>query len=205
MELMYNITKRFFDIFLVLATCWISLPLIAFIAIIIRLFDGGKVFFCQERAGLNGEPFTLFKFRTMSSDSDPYGNSPKDGDDPRLTSIGKWLRLLSLDELPQLLNVLIGNMTLVGPRPLYVSQIAEWNCRQRRRLEVRPGLTGLAQISGRGELTIEEKLELDIQYIERKNLIFDLRILLATVFKVLVPGGIYEKKYSLTQDTRGQG
>ncbi len=96
-------------------------------------------------------------------------------------------------------------MILVGLRPLYVSQIAEWNCRQRRRLEVRPGLTGLAQISGRGELTIEEKLELDIQYIERKNLIFDLRILLATVFKVLVPGGIYEKKYSLTQDTRGQG
>ncbi len=204
MKSMYKIVKRLADLLLVILTACLSLPLVVVVAVFIKIVDGGEVFFCQERAGLKGEAFTLYKFRTMRTDCDPYGNSPKGGNDPRLTRTGKWLRLLSLDELPQLLNVLKGDMSLVGPRPLYVSQAAEWNDRQRRRLEVRPGLTGLAQISGRGSLTIEEKLELDVQYVERRSMWFDLRLLLGTVFVVLVPTGIYEEKYSCTQDVRGE-
>ena len=150
-------------------------------------------------------PFTLYKFRTMRNDCDPFGNSPKDGSDPRITVIGKWLRLLSLDELPQLFNVLRGEMSLVGPRPLYMSQAAEWNSRQKRRLEVKPGLTGLAQVSGRGSLTIEEKLELDVQYVEQKSLLLDLRLLLATAFKLFAPQDIYEKRYSEAEETRKNG
>lgn len=202
---MYNIVKRVSDLVLVLITAPVWLFLIVLIALLVKICGGGDVFFVQERAGLSGRPFQLYKFRTMKSNCDPYGNSPQNGSDPRLTAIGKYLRLLSLDELPQLWNVLCGDMSLVGPRPLYISQMAEWNARQRRRLEVRPGLTGLAQISGRGALTIEEKLELDVQYIERKSLWFDLRLLLATFLKVLVPTGIYEKQYSQVEQVRGQG
>ncbi|MBN2841920.1 MAG: sugar transferase [Sedimentisphaerales bacterium] len=200
---MYRKIKRTADIILVLSAMPAAMLLVVVISLLIRVCSGSGVFFVQERAGLMGRPFRLYKFRTMKSQCDPYGNSPQDGSDPRLTSIGKYLRLLSLDELPQLLNVLRGEMSLVGPRPLYVSQIAEWNERQRRRLEVMPGLTGLAQISGRGALTIEEKLELDVFYVEHCSLWFDLRLLLATFFKVLVPVGIYEKRYSEKESVRG--
>lgn len=139
----------------------------------------------------------------MRTDTDPFGPSPKAGTDPRITKIGKFLRISSLDELPQLWNVLRGNMTLVGPRPLYMAQAQEWNPRQKRRLEVKPGLTGLAQISGRGSLTIEEKLELDVCYVENQSLWLDLKILLGTFFSVLRPRGIYEKQYSANEQTRG--
>ena len=201
---MYKTLKRFIDLFLVIITAPASITLVAIIALITRTCSGPGVFFCQERAGINGKPFTLYKFRTMKTDCDPYGNSPKDGGDARLTNIGKWLRLLSLDEVPQLLNVLKGEMSLVGPRPLYVSQMTEWNDRQSRRLEVKPGLTGLAQVSGRGSLTIEEKLELDVQYVERQGFGLDARLFLATFFKVLVPSGIYEERYSKDQEIRGK-
>ena len=138
----------------------------------------------------------------MRTDIDPFGPSPKTGGDPRLTKIGKYLRLLSLDELPQFFNILKGEMTLVGPRPLYMQQAKEWNQRQRKRLLVKPGLTGLAQISGRGSLTIEEKIELDVRYVENQTLRLDLRLILATIFSVLRPKDIYEKNYSKTEKTR---
>ncbi|GAI73580.1 unnamed protein product, partial [marine sediment metagenome] len=117
-------------------------------------------------AGKDGKPFVFYKFRTMKLDVDPFGASPKSDEDPRLTKVGMFLRQYSLDELPQLFNILKGDMSIVGPRPLYVSQMAEWNERQKKRLLVKPGLTGLAQVSGRGELTREEKLELDVKYVE---------------------------------------
>ncbi len=202
MKTITNAFKRIIDLTAVILSSPISIPLIILLALIIRLSSGRGVFFCQERAGKDMVPFTLYKFRTMKNDCDPYGNSPKDGADPRLTWIGKWLRILSLDELPQLLNVLKGDMSLVGPRPLYMSQAAEWNERQKRRLEVKPGLTGLAQISGRGSLTIEEKLELDVQYVERKSLLFDLRLLISTALKMFAPQDIYEKRYSKSEKTR---
>ena len=146
----------------------------------------------------------FYKFRTMKADIDPFGPSPKSADDSRLTKIGRFLREHSLDELPQLFNVLKGDMSIVGPRPLYLSQIAEWNERQKKRLLVKPGLTGLAQISGRGELTREEKLELDVKYVETANLLTDIKIIFATIAQVFQRKSIYEKRYSQTEFTRGE-
>jgi len=135
---------------------------------------------------------------------DPFGPSPKSGEDPRLTRIGRFLREYSLDELPQLFNVLKGDMSIVGPRPLYISQMAEWNDRQKKRLLVEPGLTGLAQISGRGGLTREEKLELDVKYVETASFWLDIKIILATIGQVFRRKSIYEKRYSQTEFTRGE-
>jgi lipopolysaccharide/colanic/teichoic acid biosynthesis glycosyltransferase len=139
----------------------------------------------------------MLKFRTMRSDVDPYGHSPHSGEDPRLTPIGKWLRERSLDELPQLWNVLRGEMSLVGPRPLYERQAAEWTPRQRRRLDVRPGLTGYAQAYGRASLPIEDKIEMDLHYVDNASMAVDLRILAATaVNAVRGEGDVYEERYS---------
>jgi len=193
--------KRALDIIAVLAISPLVLAVTMVIAIIIRLTDGAPAIFRQIRAGRDRRAFTFYKFRTMRTDVDPFGPSPRSGRDPRLTRIGRWLRLTSLDELPQLWNVLKGDMSLIGPRPLYMAQAAEWNDRQRKRLLVQPGMTGLAQIKGRGSLTIEEKLELDVQYVVRQSLWLDARIFLITVFGLFVPKDIYEKKFSQTRDT----
>jgi lipopolysaccharide/colanic/teichoic acid biosynthesis glycosyltransferase len=122
-----------------------------------------------------------------------------------LTKVGKFLREYSLDELSQLFNVLKGDMSIVGPRPLYISQISEWNERQKKRLLVKPGLTGLAQIGGRAELTREEKLDLDVKYVETTSLFSDIMIVLGTIAYVFKRKNIYEKNYSHTEYTRGQG
>ena len=174
------------------------------IVIAIRIGSKGPAVFRQERAGKGGKPFTFYKFRTMKLDVDPFGASPKSGEDSRLTKAGKFLREYSLDELPQLFNIIKGDMSIVGPRPLYVSQISEWNDRQKRRLEVKPGLTGLAQISGRAELTREQKLELDVEYVETKSCALDLKIIMATFAQVLGRKSIYEKRYSRTEYTRSR-
>lgn len=196
-------TKRIFD-FGASGTLLLGLsPLLIVIATLIRLTSRGPAIFVQERAGLGGRAFRFYKYRTMTLEADPYGASPKSGDDPRLTSFGRFLRETSLDELPQLFNILKGDMTLVGPRPLYVAQIAEWTPHQRRRLEVKPGLTGLAQTSGRGELTREAKLALDVRYVERANWRLDLKIIIATVRQVFGGKAIYEQRYSETETTRG--
>ncbi len=179
-------------------------PLLLAIALAIRLSSRGPALFAQQRAGKGGKPFTLYKFRTMRLDVEPFGPSPRSPDDPRLTGVGRWLRERSLDELPQLANIVKGDMSLVGPRPLYVSQIAEWNDRQRRRLSVRPGLTGLAQIAGRGALTREQKLELDVQYVERAGLRLDAAVLLTTLARLCGRKGIYEKRYSQNESVRGE-
>jgi lipopolysaccharide/colanic/teichoic acid biosynthesis glycosyltransferase len=141
------------------------------------------VFFRQERAGRGMRPFTVYKFRTMRPETPPYGLSPRSPRDPRLTRVGRFLRETGLDELPQLWNVLKGEMSLVGPRPLYMRQARVFTPRQRRRLEVRPGLTGLAQVQGRGEVPQEEKLEIDVHYVEQMSLALDLSILCQTVLK----------------------
>jgi len=199
-----KIIKRLIDILLTLLAVVILLPVFVVLVIIIRLTSKGAAVFKQQRAGKNGKPFTFYKFRTMRTDADPFGASPKSGDDARLTKIGKFLREYSLDELPQLFNILKGEMSLVGPRPLYMQQIVEWDERQRRRLEVKPGLTGLAQISGRGELTCEEKLELDVKYVETTSFASDIKIIFATAMQVICRKSIYEGRYSKTEHTRGQ-
>lgn len=201
---MKQISKRIFDIVASLSTIVVLLPVFVVIAIAIRLASKGPAIFRQERAGKNGRPFIFYKFRTMKDNVEPFGPSPKCGEDTRLTKVGKFLREYSLDELPQLLNVLKGDMSIVGPRPLYVSQMAEWNERQKKRLFVKPGLTGLAQISGRGELTREEKLELDVKYVETACFFVDIKIILATIAQVFRRKHIYEKRYSETEFTRGE-
>ena len=195
--------KRCIDWYVALFALLITALPMAVITLLIRRKSAGPAFFRQRRAGRGGCPFTLLKFRTMRTDVNPYGDSPQSGDDTRLTRIGKWLREMSLDELPQLFNVLSGDMSLVGPRPLYLQQMAEWDTRQRGRLLVKPGLTGLAQIHGRGNLTIEDKLEWDVRYVERISLATDLVILVRTVTHLSERDDIYEVRYSRTSARRG--
>jgi lipopolysaccharide/colanic/teichoic acid biosynthesis glycosyltransferase len=195
--------KRLFDIIMSLPVILFLSPAFVFIWAAIRLTSKGPAIFKQQRAGKNGKPFIFYKFRTMKTDVDPFGASPKSADDPRLTKVGKFLREYSLDELPQLLNIVKGDMSIVGPRPLYLAQVNEWNQRQRKRLLVKPGLTGLAQISGRGELTREEKLELDVKYVEKTEFWLDLKIIAATISQIFRRKNIYEKRYSNKEYTRG--
>ncbi len=202
--MLYKFVKRLFDILFSLPAILILLPVFAVIIAAIKLGSKGPVVFRQTRAGKNGKPFTFYKFRTMRTDVDPFGASPKSGKDSRLTRAGVFLREYSLDELPQFFNVLKGDMSLVGPRPLYIQQIAEWDNRQKKRLLVKPGLTGLAQISGRGALTREEKIEFDVEYVEKASLLLDFKIIFLTIWQVLTSKSIYEKRYSQTEETRGQ-
>ena len=201
---MGNFVKRILDICISLPAVILLLPVFAVITIAIRVSSKGPAVFKQERAGKDGKPFMFYKFRTMKLDVDPFGPSPKSGEDPRLTRVGMFLREYSLDELPQLFNILKGDMSIVGPRPLYVSQMSEWNEQQKKRLLVKPGLTGLAQISGRGELIREEKLELDVKYVETASFLVDIKIILTTIAQVFGRKSIYEKRYSQTQYTRGE-
>jgi lipopolysaccharide/colanic/teichoic acid biosynthesis glycosyltransferase len=167
------------------------------IALAIRLDSPGGAVFRQRRAGWRGQPFEMLKFRTMRADADAYGGSPQSGEDPRLTRVGRVLRETSLDELPQILNVLAGQMSLVGPRPLYERQADLWDQRQRHRLDVRPGITGYAQAYGRAAMVIEDKIEFDLYYVRSASLRLDAAIVLRTLANVLARrGGVYEKRYS---------
>jgi lipopolysaccharide/colanic/teichoic acid biosynthesis glycosyltransferase len=199
-----RICKRGLEILISLLAIILLSPFFAVIAIAIRVGSKGPVVFKQERAGKDGKPFRFYKFRTMRIDTDPFGASPKSGDDPRLTKVGRFLREYSLDELPQLFNVLKGDMSIVGPRPLYVSQMAEWDDRQKKRLLVKPGITGLAQITGRGGLTREEKLELDVKYVENAGFLTDIKIIIVTLGHVFRRRDVYEKRYSQAEFTRGE-
>ena len=178
-----------------LVVCW---PIMALIGLLIKLDSPGPVIFRQDRVGKDGKVFKLLKFRTMHADVDPYGHSPSAISDPRVTRIGRFLRKTSLDELPQLVNVLSGEMALVGPRPLLPWQYALWTARQRRRCDVKPGLTGWAQVRGRGALTHEDKIELDLWYVDHASLPLDLKIILQTILTTIKREGIYEVQYSRT-------
>ena len=202
--MVYRITKRLLDILLVLPTTLVLLPVFIIIIIVIKLSGKGPAIFKQTRAGRDGKPFVFYKFRTMKVDADPFGASPKSGKDPRLTKIGIFLREYSLDELPQLFNVLKGDMSLVGPRPLYVSQISEWNDYHKQRLLAKPGLTGLSQVRGRASLTQEAKLDLEVEYVKKQNLWFDIKIIFLTFEVIIKKKGVYEKRYSEKQETRSE-
>ena len=185
--------KRAIDVAVSAAALLLGWPVLLAIALAIRRDSPGPILFRQERAGRHMQPFTMVKFRTMRADAAPFGVSPGSPEDPRLTPLGRWLRETSLDELPQLWNVLKGDMSLVGPRPLYMSQARAFTRRQRRRLEVRPGITGLAQVQGRGEVPHEKKLDIDVRYVEQMSLGLDLRILWRTVVKGLGRETAYQK------------
>ena len=185
--------KRLVDLVVAVLLLLLLWPVFLVLAILIRRGSPGPAIFRQERAGRDMKPFTMYKFRTMRPDVDPFGASPAGAEDPRLTRLGRWLRETSIDELPQLWNILKGDMGLVGPRPLYMSQAREFTEHQRRRLEARPGIVGLAQIRGRGELPHEAKLELDVQYVEQMSLAQDLKILWRGFVMILRRQGIYQK------------
>ena len=180
--------KRFFDIVIAaLALLLLAIPLLVLIWQVRRKL-GSPVFFRQTRPGLDGRPFQMVKFRTMTDAHGPDGQLQPDAD--RLTPFGRFLRSTSLDELPELFNVLKGDMSLVGPRPLLMEYLPLYSPAQRRRHEVRPGITGWAQVNGRNALSWEEKFKLDVWYVEHRSLWLDIKILRLTVRKVLVREGI---------------
>ncbi|MEO5663048.1 MAG: sugar transferase [Nocardioides sp.] len=180
-------SKRVFDLLVTLPAFLVSLPVQGVIALIIRSRLGTPVLFRQQRPGLHSEPFEMVKFRTML-DPDPARGLVDDAD--RLTGLGRVLRATSLDELPSLWNIVRGDMSLVGPRPLLMRYLPLYSPEQARRHDVRPGLTGLAQVSGRNALTWERKFELDVEYVDHHTLLGDVKILLATVGKVLRRDGV---------------
>ena len=186
---MYNsLLKYAIDFCLSLLGLFLISPLMIIIFLLLAVSNQGKVLFRQERSGKNGKVFCLVKFKTMN---DNHGDSGKLlPDKERLTKVGRFLRSFSLDELPQLINVLKGDMSLVGPRPLLPEYLPLYNERQARRHEVRPGITGWAQVKGRNALSWEEKFELDVWYIDHLSFVLDMKILFLTIIKVFTRDGI---------------
>lgn len=180
--------KRIFDVFLSIIGLSVLIPVILIVAWNISRKMGFPLLFCQVRPGLNGKPFQMLKFRTMKDALDAEGNPLPDSE--RLTSFGHFLRSSSLDELPGLWNVLKGDMSLVGPRPLLMEYLPLYSVTQYRRHEVRPGITGWAQVNGRNTVGWEKKFELDVWYVDNRSIWLDIKILFLTVKKVLVRDGI---------------
>jgi len=161
------------------------------IAVLVRIKLGKPVIFKQKRPGLNEKIFTLYKFRTMTNEKDSSGNLLPDRD--RLTKFGRFLRSTSLDELPELINILKGDMSFVGPRPLLVQYLPLYNEHQRKRHNVKPGLSGWAQVSGRNAISWEEKFDLDVEYVNKVSFLFDLKIFFLTIKKVIMREGINQE------------
>lgn len=180
--------KRPQDMLCALLALIVLSPILLITAFLVRVKLGSPVIFKQERPGLNGKIFILYKFRTMTDERDSEGNLLPD--EERLTKFGKLLRSTSLDELPELLNILFGDIAVVGPRPLLVEYLPRYNVEQRRRHEVRPGLSGLAQVNGRNAISWEDKFKYDVQYVEHVTFIGDWKIILKTVLNVIKRDGI---------------
>lgn len=195
--------KRSFDVAAAGAGLLLGAPLLGLITALELAFHGWPPVFTQERPGLHGRVFRIVKFRTMTNARDERGQLLPDAD--RLTAFGRVLRASSLDELPELWNVLVGDMSLVGPRPLLVRYLSRYTPEQMRRHEMPPGITGLAQVSGRNALSWEEKFALDVRYVERWSLALDLKILLGTATKVLVREGITAKGEATMPEFMGSG
>lgn len=185
---MQKFIKRAIDVLASSLGLLLLSPILVIVAILVRIKLGSPIFFTQNRVGKGGEIFKMIKFRTMLDATDKWGEPLPD--EERLTSFGKLLRSTSLDELPELINVLKGDMSLVGPRPLLVEYIELYSEEQFRRHEVRPGITGWAQVNGRNTLAWDERFKMDVDYVDSQDLAFDIKILFLTVFKVLKRDGI---------------
>ena len=183
-SLFYLISKRAFDIIFSIILIILTSPILIFVSFIIYFERSGKIFFTQKRVGLNGELFKIYKFRSMYVDAPKYANCPSDEFDPRVTKIGRWIRKTSIDELPQLINILKGEMSFVGPRPEMSFIVENYNFFEKRRLMAKPGLTGLWQISPYRNSEINHNLEFDFYYIENQSFILDCVILIMTAFFV---------------------
>jgi sugar transferase EpsL len=195
--------KRLFDILVSASALLLLWPVLLVIAVLVRLNLGAPVLFSQMRPGLNAKPFRMYKFRTMRNATDGQGNPLPDSQ--RLTSFGRFLRAASLDELPELWNVLCGDMSLVGPRPLLMEYLPLYSTRQARRHEVRPGITGWAQINGRNALSWQQKFEHDVWYVENNSYLLDLRILWMTLRAVFARTGISSDGHATMPPFTGNG
>ena len=195
--------KRVFDVSIALL-CLISFfPIFLILALLIARRMGAPVIFRQARPGLNGQPFEMIKFRTMRDAEDKNGNQLPD--EQRLTKLGQFLRAARLDELPELWNVLKGDMSLVGPRPLLMEYLPLYSDEQRRRHEVRPGVTGWAQVNGRNAISWDEKFKLDVWYVDNQSFWLDIKILFLTVFKVFKRDGISQEGQVTMERFKGSG
>jgi sugar transferase EpsL len=184
----YLFIKSVFDRLASLLALLLLSPLLLVVALLVRLRLGSPVLFCQQRPGHQGRPFWLLKFRTMTNQCDSSGALLSDAQ--RLTAFGRWLRSTSIDELPELINILRGEMSFIGPRPLLMHYLPLYSLEQARRHDVKPGFSGWAQINGRNALSWEEKFRLDVWYVEHQSFWLDLRIFLITIWKVIVREGI---------------
>ena len=195
--------KRLFDYLFTIPSVILFFPIFILLFLLVRMSIGSPVFFTQLRPGLNGKVFTLYKFRTMGDIRDHEGNLLPDA--LRLLPFGRFLRNYSLDELPEFINVLKGEMSLVGPRPLLVEYMERYTLEQARRHEVRPGITGWAQVNGRNALSWEEKFKLDVWYVDNHTLWLDLKILTLTIWKTAKREGINQQGQTTMEKFMGTG
>jgi len=197
----YQYLKRFLDILISTLILVTTFPLLLVVTILIRVIIGPPILFKQERPGIRNKPFICYKFRTMTDSRDSEGNLLPDSD--RLTRLGRFLRNTSLDELPELFNVLRGDMSLVGPRPLLMQYLDRYTPEQARRHEVKPGITGWAQVNGRNALSWEEKFKLDVWYVDNQSLWLDLKIIALTIWKILKREGITQPGHATAEEFKG--
>lgn len=190
--------KRFFDIVFALQLLILLFPIMLIIAIVIKLDSNGPAIFKQVRSGKNNKEFMLYKFRSMTCDNDIYDKSRED----QITKVGSFIRKTSLDELPQLFNILKGEMSFIGPRPWIVDYAKNFTKHQMRRLEVLPGITGLAQVNGRNNLNILDRIEIDIKYVDNMNMYMDIKILFKTIIGILKKEGFSNTKYAIHEELR---
>jgi len=198
---MYTIMKRLLDVVIALGGMLLSLPIFLVVALLVRIRLGQPILFRQERPGMNEIPFKIIKFRTMRDTVGPDGTLLSDAD--RLTRLGRVLRSWSLDEMPELLNVLKGDMSIVGPRPLLMEYLPLYSQDQKRRHDVRPGLTGWAQVNGRNNIDWSERFTLDVWYVDNRSILLDLKIVIKTIVQLLAREGISHGGHATMPRFRG--
>lgn len=199
---MYKFFKRFFDIFCSAVLLIVLSPVMLAVSLAVKISDGGHVLFKQKRPGKDGKIFTVYKFRTMSEKTEDKNGNPL-SDMERMTKTGAFLRKTSLDELPQFMNVLKGEMSFIGPRPLLCEYLDLYTPEQMRRHDVRPGITGWAQVNGRNAISWEEKFDCDIYYVDNMSLVLDIKIIFMTIKNVLAHSGINSSESDTMEKFRG--
>jgi lipopolysaccharide/colanic/teichoic acid biosynthesis glycosyltransferase len=194
--------KKILDFFIAFTALLVLSPLLIPITVLLALANNGKPFFFQKRPGKNGRIFNIIKFKTMTDEKDENGNLLPD--EKRLTAVGKFVRKTSIDEIPQLINVLKGNMSLIGPRPLLPQYLSLYSERQRKRHDVKPGITGWAQVNGRNAISWTKKFEYDVWYVENLSFGLDLKIVIRTIKKVVISEGINTANMATTEAFNGK-
>ena len=194
--------KNLLDFFIAFTALLVLSPLLIPITVLLALANNGKPFFFQKRPGKNGRIFSIIKFKTMTDEKDENGDLLPD--EKRLTAVGKFVRKTSIDEIPQLINVLKGNMSLIGPRPLLPQYLSLYSERQRKRHDVKPGITGWAQVNGRNAISWTKKFEYDVWYVENLSFVLDLKIIIKTIKKVVISEGINTANMATTEAFNGK-